>query len=331
MKSPKVSIIIPNYNHVQYLEERIESVLNQTYQNFEIILLDDSSTDSSLEILCRYESHTKVSHFEVNKQNSGSVFKQWVKGIKLAKGEYIWIAESDDVAHIHFLEKMIAFAEPKEDVGLVFCKSKVIDKYGKETGSTLLPPKYKAELTINGEEEVSSYIIKKLSILNASSVLFKSEALRAVDYSKLSEFINVGDMFTYSIIGLTNTNYFLDEFLNFHRLHGKNTTTINSINNKIIKDRIDLIQYLIPKFETEIGRKNILNFYFRQILKSLDDSMFKINIKTLDLLLKFKYFNFRIYFKLKFLVLVYTIGRGTIPYFLRKTYKNMFKRLSFIK
>jgi len=325
--NPKVSIIIPNYNHAQFLEERIESVLNQTYQDFEIILLDDSSTDNSLEILSRYESHPKVSHFEVNQQNSGSVFKQWVKGIKLAKGEYIWIAESDDVAHLHFLEKMIVIAEPKENVGLIFCKSKVIDEFGNKTGSFLQPPHDKTEFAIHGEELVSTYIIRKLSILNASSVLYKSEALRAVDYTKLSEFTNVGDMFTYSIIGLTNTNYFLDEFLNFHRLHGKNTTTINSINNKIIKDRIDLIQYLIPKFKTEIGRKNILHFYFRQILKSLDDSMFKINIKTLDLLLEFNYFNFRTYFKIKLLVLFYTLGRGTIPYFVRETYKRMFNKL----
>jgi glycosyltransferase involved in cell wall biosynthesis len=328
MKSPKVSIIIPNYNHAQFLEERIESVLNQTYQDFEIILLDDCSTDSSLEILSRYESHPKVSHFDVNQQNSGSVFKQWVKGIKLAKGEFIWIAESDDVAHLHFLEKMIVFAEPKEDVGLVFCKSKVIDKYGNETGSTLLPPKYKADLTINGEEEVSSYIIKKLSILNASSVLFKSEALRAVDYTKLSEFINVGDMFTYSIIGLTNTNYFLDEFLNFHRLHGKNTTTINSINNKIIKDRIDLIQYLIPKFKTEIGRKNILHFYFRQMLISLDDSMFHVNKITLSLLLKFKYLNHVNYLKLKLFVLLNEFSKVRVPYFVRENYKRIFERLT---
>jgi glycosyltransferase involved in cell wall biosynthesis len=98
MKTSKAPIIIPNYNYSQFLEERIESVLNQTYQDFEIILLDDSFTDNSLEILSRYESHPKVSHFEINQQNSGSVFKQWVKGIKLAKGKYIWIAEIDDVS-----------------------------------------------------------------------------------------------------------------------------------------------------------------------------------------------------------------------------------------
>jgi hypothetical protein len=219
---------------------------------------------------------------------------------------------------------MIAFAELKGNLGLVFCKSKVIDKYGKETGKTLLPPKYKTDLTINGEEEVSSYIINKLSILNASSVLFKSEELRAVDYKKLSEFINVGDMFTYSIIGLTNTNYFLDKFLNFHRLHGNNTTVINSKNNKIIKDRIKLIQYFIPEFKSKIGKKNILDFYFRQILKSLDDSMFQENKTTFKLLFKYNYLNYRAYYLLVIFVLIQIIGKEKIPYFVRKKYKRYF-------
>ena len=96
-----VSVIVPSYNHAQYLEDRIESILKQSYSQFEVILLDDLSSDHSAEIL-EIQNHPKVSHCIINKQNSGSTFCQWNKGIHLAKGYLIWIAESDDVADSQF-------------------------------------------------------------------------------------------------------------------------------------------------------------------------------------------------------------------------------------
>ena len=82
---PKVSVIVPNYNHAPYLKRRIDSILNQTYQDFELILLDDCSTDNSAEVLNEYASNPKVSHVVINEINSGSTFKQWDKGFALAK------------------------------------------------------------------------------------------------------------------------------------------------------------------------------------------------------------------------------------------------------
>lgn len=106
--SPMVSVILPNYNHVVYLKERIESILNQTYQNFELILLDDCSADNSCDILNAYKEHPKVSALVLNEKNTGNTFLQWDRGIRLAKGKYVWIAESDDTADIHFLEATVA-------------------------------------------------------------------------------------------------------------------------------------------------------------------------------------------------------------------------------
>lgn len=82
-----VSVIVPNYNHASYLVARIESILNQTYQDFELILLDDCSTDDSREVLLKYKDNPKVTHLVFNEQNSGSPFIQWHKGVQLAEGE----------------------------------------------------------------------------------------------------------------------------------------------------------------------------------------------------------------------------------------------------
>jgi glycosyltransferase involved in cell wall biosynthesis len=99
-----VTVIIPNYNHAPYLEQRIQSVLDQSYQDFEMILLDDYSTDSSKEIINKYVGNDKIAHVFFNEKNSGSPFGLWKYGIEKASGKYIWIAESDDWAEGNHLE-----------------------------------------------------------------------------------------------------------------------------------------------------------------------------------------------------------------------------------
>ena len=82
---PLVSVVVPNYNYKRYLNLRIQSILQQTYQNIELILLDDASTDGSEEVLSDYQNHAKVSHILLNEHNTGNPFKQWFKGMQLAK------------------------------------------------------------------------------------------------------------------------------------------------------------------------------------------------------------------------------------------------------
>src|ERR1039457_1590707 len=107
---PKVSIVVPNYNHARFLPHRLDSVLGQTFQDFELILLDDCSTDESRSILSQYGGDPRV-RIEFNVVNSGSTFKQWNKGVRLAREEYVWIAESDDYADERLLEKLVVRLE----------------------------------------------------------------------------------------------------------------------------------------------------------------------------------------------------------------------------
>src|SRR6266852_6763107 len=103
----KVSVIVPNYNHSRYIGQRIESVLNQTYPDFELLILDDMSPDNSREIIERYRQNPRV-RIEYNDRNSGNTYLQWQKGIALTSSEYIWIAESDDYADSGLLSCLIA-------------------------------------------------------------------------------------------------------------------------------------------------------------------------------------------------------------------------------
>ena len=119
----KVSVIVPNYNHAPYLRQRLDSIFNQTYQDFEVIILDDYSTDNSREIIEEYRSRPQLSHIVYNETTSGSPFKQWAKGFDLAKGEYIWIAESDDWAEVNFLDELVSALDQDNSLALAFCEN----------------------------------------------------------------------------------------------------------------------------------------------------------------------------------------------------------------
>src|SRR5690348_11158747 len=122
MRIPKVSVIVPNYNHARFLRKRIESILAQTVQDCELILLDDCSTDDSRLILNQYAGDPRI-RIEFNEMNSGSPFKQWNKGVRLAQSEYVWIAESDDFADVSFLEKLCGALDGEPDAGFAYCRS----------------------------------------------------------------------------------------------------------------------------------------------------------------------------------------------------------------
>ena len=129
---PAVSVIVPNYNHARFLAERVESILRQTYQDFELILLDDCSQDDSRGVLERYGSDPRV-RLEFNEANSGSPFKQWAKGVRMSQGKYVWVAESDDYADARLLERLVAALESDERIAFAYCRSWGVDANGKRS------------------------------------------------------------------------------------------------------------------------------------------------------------------------------------------------------
>ncbi len=124
---PKVTVITPNYNHARYLPQRLESILNQTFQDFELIILDNASTDNSREVIESYKKDPRVRAI-FNAENNGSTFKQWNLGLSHANGEYIWFAESDDYADPTLLATLVDRLDRHPNVGLAFCQSWAVDE-----------------------------------------------------------------------------------------------------------------------------------------------------------------------------------------------------------
>ena len=126
----KVSIILPSYNHKKFLKQRLDSIVNQSFTDWELIIIDDCSTDGSIEVLTDFVKlyKDKVKHFILNESNSGSGYTSWKKGIELANTEYVWIAETDDYSEVIFLEETIKILEQNKECALVFCNSNYVDE-----------------------------------------------------------------------------------------------------------------------------------------------------------------------------------------------------------
>lgn len=175
--TPTVSVIIPNYNHAPYLKERIDSVLNQTYQDFEVIILDDHSPDNSVEVIGQYRAHPHVTHIIVNEQNTGNTFVQWERGIGLAKGRYIWIAESDDVAEPQLLEALVSQLEQHPDASVAFCHSRLIDAEDQLLSEqNAKNPAQPGQVTIDDSKTFLRHLLIFNYIYNASMAVFRRGA-----------------------------------------------------------------------------------------------------------------------------------------------------------
>jgi glycosyltransferase involved in cell wall biosynthesis len=219
-----ISVIVPNYNHSKYLKQRIDSILNQTCQDFELIILDDCSSDNSRAIIDEYVAgFSKITSY-YNTFNSGSAFKQWDLGVQKAKGKFIWIAESDDSAEPDFLEKASAILTNNENVGLVYCNSKIIDeKRNTEYLVSDLKRNFHETKWLNdylniGINEISDYLYLHNTINNVSGVLFRKNKYIDAGFADHS-MKYCGDWYLYIRILLISDIAYLSNPLNILRFH----------------------------------------------------------------------------------------------------------------
>ena len=223
MESFFISVIIPNYNHASFLDERIQSVLNQTYQNYEVIILDDKSTDNSLEVIYKYRENKKVSQIIINDKNSGSPFFQWNKGLLAAKGDLIWIAESDDSCDVHFLEALEKEFEKDKQLVYSFCRSRKMNESSELEGVHFGGIRFPGS-SIRGSLFIKKYLLWGNYVVNASSVLFRKNDALQVDKS-YQNFKGSGDWFLWVMLAEKGNVSVVDKPLNYTRHHSSNTTT----------------------------------------------------------------------------------------------------------
>ena len=228
---PTVSIVVPNYNHARFLRRRIDTILAQTFQDFELILLDDCSTDESRPILREYASDPRV-RLEFNEINSGSTFKQWNKGVRLAHGKYVWLAESDDYSDPHFLQRLVALLDADPEVMIAYCRSWRVsdtetdgDSNSRKAARICVslvgrsgPSALDRGFFTDGTEECRRYFVIANLVRNASSAVFRKAVYDQVGGADESLRL-CGDWKLWASIALRGKMAYVSDPLNYYRLH----------------------------------------------------------------------------------------------------------------
>jgi glycosyltransferase involved in cell wall biosynthesis len=181
MLMPKVSVVVPNYNHERFLRKRLDSIYGQTYKNFEVILMDDCSSDQSRSILSEYaQRFPDVTVTLFNENNSGGVFRQWAKGIKAATGDLVWVAESDDYCDENFLQALVrCFDDEAVMLAYARCEFVTVDEvvqegeFHKYVSDLECAEKWAESYVDTAHSEVRYALGIKNTIPNASGVVFK--------------------------------------------------------------------------------------------------------------------------------------------------------------
>lgn len=290
-EEPLVSVIIPNYNHARYIDKRILSILCQTYKNYEVIILDDCSTDDSVERIEKYKNDSHISTIIVNEKNTGVPFKQWHKGMLLAKGSLIWIAESDDLCEPDFLETLVKAIDKDDKCVLAFCKMIAFTDEGEKWVRT---PTNLEEGFYNSRLFISNFLASQNSIVNASGVVFKKEMALKVD-SQYMTLKGVGDWMFWVELAECGSIAYIDNGLSYFRQHANNMTKSNVLSGSNTYDQKQILDYIISKGYidsmkyNEIKERIIINEVFcipswkirRKLLNHWEPSFIKkVNITT---------------------------------------------------
>ena len=247
----KITVVIPNYNHQKFIEDRIASIVNQTVKPDEIIFLDDNSTDGSAEIAVQLLGKTDIPYkIIINEQNTGSPFKQWVRGIEEASGDLIWIAESDDSCKFNLIEKLKPqFFDP--DVVLAFAQSTPMGENGhifqdnyRFYTDDICNERWNTHYKDEGVNEIARSLCLKNTIPNASAVIFKKEALTEECLVHIKNFRFVGDWLLYVSLLKEGKVAFVSDALNYHRRHSETVTSKVEKEDKHAQEVLELKRHI---------------------------------------------------------------------------------------
>jgi glycosyltransferase involved in cell wall biosynthesis len=256
----RVSVIVPNFNYARYLEQRLQSIFKQRIPVFEVIVLDDASTDESVAVVegLRDANGWPLSVVR-NAENSGSVFWQWKKGLELTRGDLIWIAEADDIAEPEFLSKVLPAFDDRRVV-LAYSESRQIDADGRVLADDYLsyvddiaPGKWTTSWRRDGLDEVADTLAIRNTIPNVSAVVFRRQALAdtlARYTDEITGFRVAGDYDAYVRLLLSGGRIaFIADVLNNHRRHEQGVT-LGSFDRSLI-DEIAAVQAIVRR-ETDV-------------------------------------------------------------------------------
>ena len=177
---PKVSILIPTFNRANYLKMAVDSALAQTYPNTEVLVLDDCSTDETVNLSRTYRNATNIK-FIRNETNIGFI-DNWNKAVSLSCGEYIKIMGDDDILSPECVAEQARILDEHPDVGVVCCNLSVIDESNRIKSGNNSYKLFSRDMKENGQEFIKNYLLGKRAVGWPTAILFRRQDIDKAEY-----------------------------------------------------------------------------------------------------------------------------------------------------
>ncbi len=248
-----VSVLMGSYNYERYIGEAIESVLNQSFKDLELIIVDDCSTDNSRHIIESYQKQDPRIRTQFHEKNLG-IARTGNDGLKMASGEYVSFIGSDDVWVPSKLEKQLSILRGNQDK-IIWSEGEVIDSKGASTGRTI-------SQLLNSPKKKNGNMFDELlreNYIFGQSLLFKTEY--AKDIALNEDFRYVNDHLFFVELSRNHEFVFIPEPLAKYRMHGSNITMKNE--DIWFKERILLRKYFLEKYAEEISVASRADIYHK--------------------------------------------------------------------
>lgn len=269
-QNKKVSVVVPNYNYGRYIKKRLESIVTQTYPIYELIVLDDCSTDKSEKIIREklVEINRRFPELEIqfvkNKKNMGKAIWQWKKGFELAKGDYIWIAEADDLSSRKFLEEVMKGFDDSEVV-ISYAESMIINGIGMMIAPSFRWSRdkektghYKRSYVKDGRDEIREIMAIRCTIPNVSSVVIKNNKKYLKYLDEALKYSQVGDWYFYTRVLENGKISYNKKALNRFRVHGGSVTGKSKKSIKHYDEIKEMHDYFDKRFKLDEGIKKTM-------------------------------------------------------------------------
>ena len=230
--APKVSVLIPAYNYGHMLDDAITSVLNQSFNDFELIIVDNCSHDNSTQVVSNYLTDERIKYYK-NDINIG-LSRNWNKCLELAKGKYLKFLCADDKFHPQLLERYVQIMEENQNISIITCKKQEF------TNHSLTDKICDAPFNglVNGHEIIKYIILNDKNILGSPTrVMFRKDNLSIGQFRNYKFITDLEMWVRHLCIG---DCYFLNDVLAFGRIHD-GQQQINS--KKYSEDRIEYYHF----------------------------------------------------------------------------------------
>lgn len=274
--NPRVSVVVAAYNHAPFLAQRLRSVLDQRYSDAEVIFLDDASTDNTPEAFAPFADDPRI-RAVFNDTNTGNAYTQANRGVRMARGDYVWVAQGDDYADPDLLSTLVPILDANPRVGIAYCQSLAVDPEGNTIESLaraterLDPQRWQADFINDGRDEIRRFLIQRNTIPTLSAVVFRKSVLEAVGYFDESLRLS-GDYLTWVRMLMRSDLAFVARPMNFFRYHGGSVRRRSSNEGLLIQGRYRVLEAIrdemgLPDAELEAAFDRVSKSWLKKMTR----------------------------------------------------------------